>query len=1318
MYRKHLNTLLLAVSLASIASAASAQKMQTHDSGPLGRLAMIGEALSPPPSVALLDQAPEGIAANLPDAWSRFQAEAGGTWVGYVDRRSGYLEFAEGSGWPWIPGVGNRLAKADIAEFLGRSGAIDVEAMDRIARNFLPQVSALLGVDPGDLKISEGRSGPQSDYLWYVDYDVYRGGWKIEGARVMFRVNHGNLVQFGAEGVPPPGVVVPFPRLSREEAVQAVSTYIGGFSPADAFVDPGSLLMMTRAKIDTAVADRFRPGDGYGLLPVWQMSFRRKGTIGTWRARVDALTGRVVEFGDVNEYAQAKQGVVLVQPSLGETSKPMPFTDLSTGGFTNSGGVYNFTGGATTSTMAGQFVRPLDNCGPISLAADGSGNFDFGTSPGSDCSTPGFGGAGNTRSSRTQFYWVNRVKEVGRGWLPNAAWLTQQLTTNVNINQTCNAYWNGSTLNFFRTGGGCNNSGELPGVSLHEYGHGLDSNDGTGGPPENGSGETVGDWTAALATHLSCIGSGFLGNNCGGYGNACTSCTGVRDIDWAKRVANTPSTVQNFTQTTCPLPSPNNPNYVGPCGANAIATGATAKRREGHCESYISSQALWDLANRDLPNPGTGGAWSISDRLWYLTRATTTSFFTCTVAPATWLSDGCAAGTLFRTFRVADDDDGNLANGTPHGGAIFAAFNRHNIACPTDPGANTTFAGCTIPPSPTLSLIPSNNTMLLSWTSSGAETVYDVYRNELDCNSGFVKIANDLETLNLSDGNVANTFNYNYQVIAHPAGTEACGAPPSNCASAVPITCSAPGTPLIGTATAPANNQIQLTWSNGAPPASHFKIYRARGTCAANNGFTLISPGVTGTVTGTSYLDTTVSGGISYAYKISGSEGTGVCESSQTTCVEAVATGACVDAPTFAGATGVSNNASATCGLTVSWAAGTPVCSGPVTYDVFRSTNSFFTPSPATLIASGVSGTSYVDGSSLNNGTTYYYVVRAKDSSNGSSDTNKVRRSSSPTGPIPISTLTDTFEAPGGFDLSGWTHAAVSGANDWTLSTAQSQTPTHSWFSPELNTPGERVLVSPAFQAQANSVLSFFHTFDFEFSQGTCWDGGTVEFSTDNGTTWATIPDAFFTAGLFNGTINGGNPIGAVRGYCDGNIGAMTQVSINLGTLAGQILNVRWREGDDDSVANTGLFVDSVNITNAGQPTACTAGSTNSFSYFTLTPCRVIDTRNPNGPLGGPVLAPGATRTFSAASTCSIPTTAKALAINLTVVSPGAAGDLRVYPSDVAVPLTSAINFGANQTRTNNGLVTLPANSSQEISIFNESAGSTHVILDVAGYFQ
>ena len=532
---------------------------------------------------------------------------------------------------------------------------------------------------------------------------------------------------------------------------------------------------------------------------------------------------------------------------------------------------------------------------------------------------------------------------------------------------------------------------------------------------------------------------------------------------------------------------------------------------------------------------------------------------------------------------MADDDDGNLANGTPHGGAIFAAFNRHNIACASDPGANVTFAACTIPSSPTLTLTPTNNQMQLDWTNSGAGVVYDVYRNEATCNSGFTKIANDLAALSLNDPNVANFFDYNYQVIAHPTGTEACGAPPSNCATAQPLPCTAPASPLIGTASTPAANQVQVSWTNGAPPSDLFNVYRAFGTCAAPGPFTPLAIGVAASP----YLDNTVSGTVTYAYRVVGLDGTGVCGSAVSSCVEATATGACTLAPNFAGLASASNAGAATCGVNLSWTAAAPVCSGPVTYNVYRSTTANFTPSGGNQIATGLSGTSYSDTPGLNYGTTYYYEVHAVDSSNAAEETNTVEQNASPTGPVSVVNFVETFEGAqsgGGFDNTGWTHQAVSGAVDWVWSTAQSQTPTHSWFSDSESTVTQRVLRSPQFLIQPTTTLSFFHTFAFEGTIAQCFDAGTLE-SSPNGTTWTVVPDVAFTAGLFNGTVNGGfaNPLAGKRAWCAGTIGAMTQVTVNLGgTFSGQNLFFRWNEGDDSSAQITGWFVDSATFKRGG----------------------------------------------------------------------------------------------------------------------------------------
>jgi len=119
---------------------------------------------------------------------------------------------------------------------------------------------------------------------------------------------------------------------------------------------------------------------------------------------------------------------------------------------------------------------------------------------------------------------------------------------------------------------------------------------------------------------------------------------------------------------------------------------------------------------------------------------------------------------------------------------------------------------------------------------------------------------------------------------------------------------------------------------------------------------------------------------------------------------------------------------------------------------------------------------------------------------------------------------------------------------------------------------------------------------------------------------------------------------------------------------------------------------------------------------YTLTPCRVVDTRNPAGPLGGPALAANATRLFSVAGICGIPSTARALVVNVAVTGTTAQGHLRVFPGGVALPLVSTINYKANQTRANNAVVGLGAGT---LEIYcGQGSGTTHVILDVSGYFQ
>jgi hypothetical protein len=75
------------------------------------------------------------------------------------------------------------------------------------------------------------------------------------------------------------------------------------------------------------------------------------------------------------------------------------------------------------------------------------------------------------------------------------------------------------------------------------------------------------------------------------------------------------------------------------------------------------------------------------------------------------------------------------------------------------------------------------------------------------------------------------------------------------------------------------------------------------------------------------------------------------------------------------------------------------------------------------------------------------------------------------------------------------------------------------------------------------------------------------------------------------------------------------------------------------------------------------------------------------------------------------------VAVNVTVVSPSTAGNLRLYPSDQLRPFTSTINFGAGQTRGTNAILGLGAAGS--LSVYaGMASGTTHFVLDVNGYFE
>jgi hypothetical protein len=120
-------------------------------------------------------------------------------------------------------------------------------------------------------------------------------------------------------------------------------------------------------------------------------------------------------------------------------------------------------------------------------------------------------------------------------------------------------------------------------------------------------------------------------------------------------------------------------------------------------------------------------------------------------------------------------------------------------------------------------------------------------------------------------------------------------------------------------------------------------------------------------------------------------------------------------------------------------------------------------------------------------------------------------------------------------------------------------------------------------------------------------------------------------------------------------------------------------------------------------------------SFFTISPCRVLDTRNAGT---GGALAGNSTRVVQVTGICSVPGTAKSISANVSVVTAGGAGFFGAFPGN-GFPLgTTIMSFGAGQTRTNNAIILLATDGTGTALFQNGATQAAHLVLDVNGYFQ
>jgi hypothetical protein len=595
-------------------------------------------------------------------------------------------------------------------------------------------------------------------------------GIPVRDSGVTAFINHGNLVLFGLQNWGDAGSVAAGAQIAAEQGKSVIAQHAQPHV-IESWSKGGRLEYIPMVR-----------GEGYEYRLVWALKAGLRDDHGTWEGLVDAVSGELIAFEDKNQYAARKVigGVYPVSndqrppDGIEQVGWPMPFANVTTTAgtmTTNSAGTLGCVSGNISTALVGRYARMNDACGAINETATGLADIDLGSGPtplATDCTVPAGHSAGDTKASRTGFYELTRLNEHARGWLPNNPWLQTSLQANMNIINSCNAFWNGSTVNFYRSSGTCRNTGEQAAIFDHEWGHGMD--DFGTVPGISSPGEAIADIHAAMRLGQSCVGRGFFINQtCGGYGDPCdgtpaNGCTGVRDIEFMNHRCNQPHTItwaQNgFTSAQC--------GGTGPAPA-CPAGGGTPCGRETHCEGMIAAETGWDLYARDLQaapfNFDVNTALEIATRLNYLGSQSITSWNTCAVG------GGCGASNGYMLYLAADDDDGNIQNGTPHMSAIRAAFERHEIHCTTPAVANT---GCAGGPTtaPVVTFVPQDSGVILNWNAVAGATRYYVYRTEGVNGSGFgkIKIA-EVTGTTYTDTQLANGRGYFYTVL--PVGSNA-----------------------------------------------------------------------------------------------------------------------------------------------------------------------------------------------------------------------------------------------------------------------------------------------------------------------------------------------------------------------------------------------------------------------------------------------------------------------------------------------------------------------------------------------------------------
>ena len=203
-----------------------------------------------------------------------------------------------------------------------------------------------------------------------------------------------------------------------------------------------------------------------------------------------------------------------------EIAQPLPYARIDVGGtttYTDADGTFELFGSGAqtvTSSVSGLYFvvnDEFDNAVSTETRTLDPGvpyNFEHNSANASEYD----------RAEVNAYVWANLTRDWALSHFPNMPTIATQteMPVNINLGQSCNAFYDGSSINFYTSGEGCANTA-FSDVVAHEYGHHMIAVCGSG---QGQYGEGGSDCNGILLTREPILGNGFLGNCNAGIRNA------------------------------------------------------------------------------------------------------------------------------------------------------------------------------------------------------------------------------------------------------------------------------------------------------------------------------------------------------------------------------------------------------------------------------------------------------------------------------------------------------------------------------------------------------------------------------------------------------------------------------------------------------------------------------------------------------------------------------------------------------------------------------------------------------------------------------